>query len=266
MPDSTNTVPASDGVTPEVSIVIPARNEEAEIANCLIAAWRALKECHVTGEVIVVDDGSEDATASIARSGDAEVVSVELHNIGAVRNAGADVAKGETLVFVDADTHLPTATLKAALDALNEGAVGGGGGIEWDRTPPLLSLLCAKLFLFVWQGCLRYACGCFIFCRRSDFETVGGFDTTLFAAEERGLTQSLRKLGRFVILKERVVSSARKMRIYSTAELIQIAIPALFLGRHRLEQRRGLEMLYDAPRELIDDDHAPVKPTTESMG
>lgn len=236
----------------DVSVVIPARNEELEIGRCLAAANHALTECGVAGEIIVVDDGSDDRTADIAREAGANVVSVELHNIGAVRNAGAAAATGEVIVFVDADTQLPGETLQAALDAIRNGAVGGGGGIEWDSPPPFFSRICSHIFLFFWQTWKQYACGCFIFCRRSEFEAIGGFDPAWFAAEERELTIAMRRRGPFVILKQNVISSARKMRLYTTGELIRIAIPALFFGRGRLQQRRGLELLYDAPRESAD--------------
>lgn len=236
-----------------VSIVIPARNEEREIARCLAAAATAIEQCGVRGEIIVVDDGSDDRTAEIAAEAGAKVVAVELHNIGAVRNAGAAEATGDVIVFVDADTQLPTETLDAALKAIEAGAVGGGCGIEWDEKPPWAARVCSRVFLFCWQTVKKYACGCFIFCRRADFEAIGGFDPEWYAAEERQLTVALRERGSFVILPERVISSARKMRLYSTAELIGIAVPALFFGRHRLQRRKGLELLYDAPREPVNE-------------
>lgn len=238
---------------PNVSIVIPARNEELELGRCLAAVQTALSTTRLGGEVIVVDDGSEDRTAAIASEHGARVVSVKLHNIGAVRNAGAAAATAERIVFVDADTQLPPETLAAAMRALDEGAVGGGGGIRWDVAPPFGSRVCSHIFLFVWQGVLRYAAGCFMFCRREEFEAIGGFDPTWFAAEEREFTKAMRARGRVVILREHVVSSARKMRIYTTGELLRIAIPALFLGKQRLQQRRGLELLYDAPREQLNE-------------
>lgn len=236
--------------SPAVSIVIPARNEEHEIGRCLAAAAEAITVCNVMGEIIVANDDSDDRTVEIAEAAGAKVISVALHNIGAVRNAGAAEAIGDVIVFIDADTQLPPETLRAALDAIDAGAIGGGGGIEWDQPPPLMSRVCSRLFLFFWQTWKKYACGCFIFCKRSEFVAIGGFDPTWFAAEERELTTAMRKLGAFVILKQKVVSSARKMRLYTTSELIRIAVPALFFGKRRLQQRRGLELLYDAPREV----------------
>ena len=63
------------------------------------------------------------------------------------------------------------------------------------------------------------------------------------------LIKALRRRGRFVLLKEAVVTSPRKMRIYSTGHLMWIGARTLLTGRRRLQTREGLEILYDAPRE-----------------
>ena len=87
-----------------ISIVIPAYNEEALLAATLNAVRASADAIGVPYEVIVVDDGSTDRTAEIARAHGARVVAVHLRQIGAARNAGAKVAAGDLLVFVDADT------------------------------------------------------------------------------------------------------------------------------------------------------------------
>ena len=244
------------------SFIIPARNEEAELPATLAAIAAAAAETGTESEVIVVDDASTDATPQIARDAGATVVSVSLQNIGAVRNAGAEVATGELLVFVDADTQLPADTLSAIHAAVGRGAAGGGARLKWDRPPNLASRFCSWVFLVVWQKMLGYATGCLMYARRADFEAVGGFDPTYFAAEERFLTEALRKRGPFVIVRPPVITSARKMRLFSTLELIRIAVPALFFGRHRLQRRRGLELLYDTPREVAGGAKAPVAAET----
>ena len=234
---------------PFLSVVIPAHNEERELPACLAAAFAALESCGVAGEVVVADDGSEDRTAEIAEVAGATVVRVNLRNIGAVRNAGAAAATGDRLVFVDADTRLPPDTLAAILDAFEAGAVGGGARLRWDEPPRLSARVCSRVFLFFWQTVFGFATGCLMFARREDFEAVGGFDPDYFAAEERFLTTALKARGRFVIVRPPVVTSARKMRLFSTPHLIGVAVKALFRGRGPLRRRRGLELLYDAPRE-----------------
>ena len=248
---------------PAVSVVIPARDEEYELPATLQSVAAAAADCSdlIGGlEVIVVDDGSIDRTAAIAADAGARVVAVSLHNIGAVRNAGAAVATGDILVFLDADTRLPSATLRAAVAAVQAGAIGGGAGIEWDQTPPLLARVSSTAFLLGWQTMARWATGCFIFCRREAFAAVGGFDPQWLAAEERALSIALKREAsrrglKWVILRESVISSARKMRLFSTRELIGLSLPLLFgpegllRGGGELRSGRKLGFFYDAPRE-----------------
>ena len=77
-------------------------------------------------EIIVVDDASTDATASIARQQGAQVVRVEHRQIAATRNAGARQAHGDILFFVDADTLVNAPAIQSALRSIRAGAVGGG--------------------------------------------------------------------------------------------------------------------------------------------
>lgn len=240
--------PRSDDAAPRVSVVIPARNEERMLPLALESVRRAVAAADVSAEIIVANDASTDRTAEIAAEHGARVVDVELHNIGAVRNAGAAVASGQVLVFLDADTQLPAEVLAAALREIDAGAVGGGAGVAFDNITWLQRRL-AALFTWYWQRWHGWAAGCFMFCRRADFEAMGGFDEQYFAAEERYFTEALRQRGRVVVLREQVLTSGRKLRIYSTGKLVGIAIRALLMDRDQLKRREGLDILYDAPRE-----------------
>ena len=232
-----------------VSVVIPAYNEEAELPETLESIRQALDANDLRGEIIVVDDNSDDRTAEIAAAAGATVVPVALRNIGAVRNAGAAAANGSLLIFVDADTRLPAGTLASIIKAVRNGAVGGGATLRWDRPPRLTARVCSWAFLLVWQRMLGGATGCLMYSRRQDFDAVGGFDPDYFAAEEWFLTKALRQRGPFKIVSPPVITSARKMRLFSTLHLLRVAVPALFLDRSRLKRRECLEFFYDAPRE-----------------
>ncbi len=233
---------------PRLSIVIPARNEEFELAATLTSITAAANALGQPWECIVVNDGSTDQTADIAREHGANVIDVELHNIGAVRNAGAAVAQGDRLVFLDADTRLPPETLRAAWNAMEDGAVGGGAWVRMEGMS-LFQRTLVYLFCHFWLRLCRWAAGCFIFATKQAFTAINGFDETYFASEERFLSQALKQQGRFVIVKEHVVSSSRKARLYTTSQLLGLAFRTLIGGRKTLLQREGLEIFYDAPRE-----------------
>lgn len=112
---------------PSVSVIIPALNEEENIARCL-ESIASLNYPADRIEVIVVDNGSTDETRTRAREFHAKVVLSE-GLIGAVRNTGGSVASAEVFAFIDADCVAPRAWIAAAIAALREEEIGVVGGI-----------------------------------------------------------------------------------------------------------------------------------------
>ncbi len=103
---------------PTVSVIIPARNEEASLPHLLASL---ATQTHVADEVIVVDDHSEDATAAVAATGGATVLDAPPLADGwlgkpAACTAGAARAVGDLLVFLDADVTLAPGALAALVD------------------------------------------------------------------------------------------------------------------------------------------------------
>lgn len=103
----------------DVTFVIPAKNEQVNIRRCLDSI-RGLECDQWKTEIVVVDNGSTDATATIA----AEIADVvEVHpgrNVGWLRNRGASVARGQILAFVDADCELAPDWLRRVRSALHD--------------------------------------------------------------------------------------------------------------------------------------------------
>ena len=101
-----------------VSVVMPAKNESATVA----AVVDAVKESHPDFEVIVVDDGSTDNTAQLARDSGAEVVSHPYSKgNGAAIKSGARAASGDVIVFMDADGQHSPADIERLLGRVKEG-------------------------------------------------------------------------------------------------------------------------------------------------
>lgn len=219
-----------------ISFVIPAHNEAELIGRTLAAAHRAARALGEPYEVVVADDASTDGTAAVARDHGACVVAVNFRQIAATRNAGARAAAGEVLVFVDADTLVTPRALRAAVRALRRGAAGGGCAVRFDGPVPLYAAVLERAVLPV----LLPALGCFLFCTRQAYLAAGGFDEALHWSEEVAFVRRLRRSGRFVLLGESVLTSARKLRARSALGLLLVAA-RLALGR-----REGLEYWYGA--------------------
>ncbi len=231
-----------------VSFVIPAHNEERWIQRSIAAIRTAMQGLVESYEVIVVDDASTDATARLAESEGARVVRVGHRQIAATRNAGARAAQGEFLFFVDADTLATPGAVRAALRAMREGAAGGGCVFRFDGILPL-----GARFLYpvavVSARCLRLVGGCFLFCPRKSFDRIGGFCEQFYAAEEAAFIRALKKEGRFVVPRETVVTSGRKLRTHPTGRIIREAARWFFRGPESYRRREGLEIWYGPGQE-----------------
>lgn len=232
----------------ELSIIVPAWNEEACLPKTLARMRSAAESSGATFELIVVDDESSDQTAAVSRAAGARVVSVKRRQIAAVRNDGARESTGKYLLFVDADTLVTPEVVAAALVALRGGAAGGGALVQMEGPLSWHVRAFLGVFMPLWR-LTGWAAGCFIFANRTDFETVGGFDEDYFASEEVWLSKALKARGRFVIVKHPVLSSGRKGRMQSPL----IALTTMFWlglrGPSSCKTRKGLGIWYDGFRE-----------------
>jgi hypothetical protein len=91
-----------------------------------------------------------------------------------------------------------------------------------------------------------------LFCTRRAFEAAGGFDEKFFASEEIAMSRALRRQGRFVVLRESVTTSGRKLRMYSGKQVLRLFAGLLFAGPKALRRRDGLEVWYGGAREDPD--------------
>ena len=101
-----------------VSFVIPVRDDARRLRACLDSIRRNHYPADLV-EVIVVDNGSEDDSARVAREGRATVMSVRQGRVAELRNKGAAAARGEILAFVDADHEIGAGWIRAAATALS---------------------------------------------------------------------------------------------------------------------------------------------------
>lgn len=240
----------------KLSIIVPAFNEERLITQCLesiIAALAANTRFGFASEVIVVDNNSTDRTAELASRAGARVCFEPVNRIGRARNAGAAVAEGEWLMFVDADSAVSPGLVRDVFRLIDSGAkVGCGSTVRMQGLP-----LWGCMVLWGWTRIsilFRWAAGALFVCRADAFRDVGGFSEILYAAEEIDLSRRLKKWGRprglkFTILRAHpLLSSSRKLELYTGWE---IARQFFWLGVRPLRTLRDskyLKMWYDGRR------------------
>jgi glycosyltransferase involved in cell wall biosynthesis len=229
-----------------ISFIVPAYNEEFELPATIDAIKKAVSDCD--HEIIVVDDASADRTIEIAKAAGAKVVSVNRRQIAAARNAGARAARGDVLVFVDADTHVNSKHVAGVIDALAAGYAGGGARVAIGGSVPLWAEIFTKIFCALYFK-VNLGAGAFLFAARKHFEAVGGFDEKLFVGEEVFFSLALRKIGRFKILPEPVVTSGRKLRMYSAREIFANMFAIVIGGKRAAYSRAKLDIWYNGKRE-----------------
>jgi glycosyltransferase involved in cell wall biosynthesis len=239
----------------KISIVVPAYNEERLLAGSLTKMRAAAAAFTARGwdfELIVCDNNSTDRTAEIARAAGASVVFEPVNQIGRARNRGAAAATGDWLIFVDADSHPGPELFADVAEQIQSGrCLAGGSTVRLDSHHWLSELVNAFWNFLSRRG--RLLAGSFIFCETAAFRKIGGFSDKLFAGEELELTGRLKKLaretGRSIVILHRhpLVTSARKLRLYSLREYLRLVLRA-GLNRRTLADRDACYMWYDGRR------------------
>lgn len=183
---------------PRLSVIVPARDAAGYLPRTLPALLAALPP---SSELIVCDDGSRDGSAEIAAALGCRVErSARPEGAAAARNRGAALARGEILVFVDADVRVRPETLPALLAPLLDAEIAAAFG-SYDADPPPVSTVSRYKNLahhFVHQRSRPEAstfwsgCGAI---RADVFRAVGGFDAAIAGIEDVELGYRLRERG-----------------------------------------------------------------------
>ena len=179
-----------------ISVVIPVRNGAAHLPRCLTSIAANAWPAHEL-EIVVVDNGSSDDSGAVARRYGARVVDRPGVRVGACRNAGAVVSRGDILAFVDADHEIGAGWLRACASAFQESRAGAVG---YPCHPPADATWVQQMYDALraksgdrrdveWLGAGNLAV------RRNVFEQVGGFDERLEACEDVQLCHKVRQAG-----------------------------------------------------------------------
>lgn len=207
-----------------VSVVIPALNE-ADGLPALLDALAAQTTPPL--EVIVADAGSTDGTPDVVRAHGGIVVAGGMPAAG--RNAGAAIATGDILFFLDADVDFGARFLADCLSEFSERrltvATAHIEPIERE-VDNLFACEVANLYLDLMQYAVPHAPGFCILVTRETHETLGGFDTSLALAEDHDYVQRAAELGKFRVLRCHPVRTS--MRRIEKEGLVRLAFKYLY--------------------------------------
>jgi rSAM/selenodomain-associated transferase 2 len=192
----------------KLAVIIPVWNDAGPLRSALAEALADRREV----ETIVVDGGSDDESADVGMQAGVRVLRAPVRNRAAQLNLGVQVSSGDVLLFLHADTQLPSGWHEAIVRVMTEDLRAVGGAFR-RRFVPGSWFLRATCVLADWRG---RAWGWFLgdqamFVRRSAFDGVGGF-ACLRACEDLDLSRRLARVGRLVLLRDTVITSDRRFR------------------------------------------------------
>ncbi|MEM7125544.1 MAG: glycosyltransferase [Chloroflexota bacterium] len=201
-----------------LSVIIPAFNEEMYLEQTLERIKSALDEnerMDLSWELIVCDNNSGDKTSEIASAFGARVIFEPINQISRARNRGASIAKGEWLLFIDADSYPEPALIAEMIDRIRSRKIIGCGTTVRVKGGTLFNKLRMERVnpffrLFGLSG------GAFLLCQADAFRAIDGFSTDLYAYEEIDFIIRLKRHGRkvgkrFAVMHQHpVVTSGRK--------------------------------------------------------
>jgi glycosyltransferase involved in cell wall biosynthesis len=184
--------------SPMISVIIPAHNEEAYLGRTLEALNQ---QDYAQLEIIVVANGCSDHTALIARNRCHRLVILSQKGLCVARNLGARIARGELLVFLDADTMLGTDALSVIGSQFSREYAAGTLKALPDRDRlPYRILYSIKNFLHRWS--LYQGSAGVIICWKEHFEATGGFDEALQIRENSELIRKLKMFGKYKCISQ----------------------------------------------------------------
>ncbi len=216
-----------------ISIMIPTFNEERYLPKLLDCIK---KQTYQNYEVIVADADSKDKTKQIAKKYGYKIVKGGLPAVG--RNNGAKIAKGNILLFLDADVQFNKIFLKNAIKEFEERNLDSAGVY----INPLRGNLIDNIFfgLFnIWCSATQFfypnASGGVIFCKKWIHKKINGFDESIKLSEDMDYVKRCSKYGKFRILKNvKVHVSTRRFdkegRLKVGLKLLLSAFYRIFFG------------------------------------
>ena len=205
----------------QVSIVIPAFNEEKYIENTLFALLASEQKTNLNYEVILVNNNSTDQTVKFAqkfkKGMTLRIINETKQGRGAARARGFNEAQGEIILSTDADTSVYSGWIEALVSELKKDIaavttpckiveVSTVTNLMFNFSLPVLMVIYRILFGHFWLSGFSFAI------KKEVYLAAGGFDPTLHAQEDTELSFKVAKLGKIKFLNKPIVVSGRRIK------------------------------------------------------
>lgn len=206
---------------PQVSIVIPAFNEEKYIENSLFSLLRSEQKTKINYEVILVNNNSTDKTVQIAKKFkagmDLRIINEKKQGRGAARARGFEKARGEIILSADSDTIFYPGWIETLAGSIRNNVVASTNPCKIVDCSPLtnaifnfsqpLLMIVYRIFLgHFWMSGFSSAIS------KTVYQASGGFDAELQGQEDLDLSFRVAKLGKIKFINKPVIFSGRRFR------------------------------------------------------
>lgn len=227
------------------SVIIPAHNEEKYIGKCLCSIKRAAKKIPDEVETVVVANRCTDRTVAVAKSYGAIVIENDDRCISSIRNAGVRASSGSIIVTIDADSVMSKSSLVEIKDLIASGKyIGGGTRLKFERMSLGIAASAVYIAINLIPVMIRNGgmlSGAMFWCRRNDFERIGGFNEKLISLEDMDFAGRLKALGKScgkkygTLRRSYIVTSSRKFDEFGDWYLLKERrlTKAIFTGKDR---------------------------------
>lgn len=208
-------------INPQVSIVIPAYNEEKYIGNTLFSLLKSEQKTDISYEVILVDNNSTDKTVEVAQKFKDGITLRIIHEKkpgrGVARARGFDEAQGDIILSADADTIFYKGWIEILTKAMKDDVIGVTTSCRindssllansfFNLIQPILMVLYRIFFGHFWLSGFSFGV------LKSVYQKSGGFDTSLQAQEDTELSFRVAKFGKIKFINKPVLVSGRRFK------------------------------------------------------
>ncbi len=218
-----------------ISVIIPTLNEEKNLANII----KNLKEqCFNNFEIIISDGHSKDKTEDVANENKCIFIKNKERSPARQRNIGAKQAKGDLLLFLDADSQIPKNFLIKAFNEFNSRNLGiASFYLRFNSKKNIYKIYGAiyNLFCLMLQYFRPLSVGAAILVKKDLHFRVHGFDESILIGEDHEYANRIKKLAKFRMIKSTLFYFSprrweKEGHLHSLWKLIKMTIYILFKG------------------------------------